>query len=69
MRWACLSLTKEEWTVEGMVEEGGVGEGRVGADLPVAAHAGVRGKHGRKNTTEQAKVLTLFHSHAVSVAP
>lgn len=68
MRWACLSLTEEEWTVEGMVEEGGVGEGRVGADLPVAAHAGVRGKHGRKDTVKQAKVLTLVHSHAVSVA-
>lgn len=51
-----------------MVEEGGVGEGRVGADLPVAAHAGVRGKHGRKDTVKQAKVLTLVHSHAVSAA-
>lgn len=50
------------------MEEGGVGEGRVGADLPVAAHAGVRGKHGRKDTTKQAEVLTVVHSHTVSVA-
>lgn len=63
MRWACLSLTKEGWTVEGMVEGGGVGEGGLGADLPVASSDGgqrQRRQKGHNKTSRGAHFGTVM---------
>lgn len=63
MRWARLPLTKEEWTIERMVEgEVLEREGWRRAALPVATQTGVRDKQSRKDTREDTKALTVVHS-------
>lgn len=49
MLGAPVSITKDEWVIEGMVEGGGFCEVGLEAALPVVAKTGVRDKHGRRD--------------------